>query len=215
MKQLLLLTIGIFVYNFILGQEKNQEKTFSIEENYNNIEKIKLTVNSSNINIKPSTNQNVHLNGAIKWKKTNHQVTIVAEQKGNFLEINVEYPEKFKNDNVSGQITLEVPSDIDFSINSISGDIQMDGTGKNKITINNISGKILCNHINCDLEISSVSGRINIFSAKGNVKCTSVSADQYISQIDKDFNGSSISGNFYLSDIKGNTRTNSVSGKVH
>ncbi len=219
MKQLLYLIIGLFIFNTIFSQEKTKEKasekTFSIDEKYNDIENIKITVISSNISIKPSTDKEVHLNGILKWKKPNHQVSIVAIQKGSLLEINVVYPEKFKNDNVTGQITIDVPEDIDFIINSISGDIQMQDTGKNKIVINNVSGKILCSKINCDIEISSVSGRINISSANGNVKCTSVSADQYISQVSKDFNGSTISGDFYLSDIKGNTRTNSVSGKVH
>lgn len=85
---------------------------------------------------------------------------------------------------------------------------------KAQIRVKSVSGRAEALEIGGLTDIETVSGKIEITSAKSGVKCRTISGDIYLEKIIGDADLKSTSGEIIAEGVKGSVETNTVSGDV-
>jgi DUF4097 and DUF4098 domain-containing protein YvlB len=197
-------TMIAFVFALTLvAQDKNVEKEFS------NIKTIRLTTASGDITLKKSSNNDVRV--SVKYSYDDDEFTPVFEEKDGRLIIK----EEFSRGSHSGSSswTLEVPDNLNLSVNSGSGDFLMEGVNS-EVKCNLGSGDITIASVKAELDFNTGSGNIDLSQVEGEVSVNTGSGDIKARQGSGDFSFNAGSGNIKLDDLRGDFSVNTGSGDI-
>lgn len=95
----------------------------------------------------------------VKWVKTDDRIEVTAEQKGNEVEVKVDYPKNIRNFKGGVDFTITCPDEADLDISSVSGNITVDGVA-GKLELQTVSGDVTLTDSAGELEVQCVSGNI-------------------------------------------------------
>ncbi|MDH7511323.1 MAG: DUF4097 family beta strand repeat-containing protein [Clostridiales bacterium] len=133
-------------------------------------------------------------------KENAAKVTIEITTEGNVLRIETRYPKSGRfwggeSVNVSVNYWLWIPEKAGLKVKNISGDIDVEGTAG-------------------VLDLSAISGDVNLRKSSGRAECNTISGDLEISGIAGDVFLKSVSGDITAYRIKGSIEAETVSGDV-
>lgn len=155
----------------------------------------------------------------VRGKKRNDSIITVFNMNSNgYTEIYL--PQIVLENLTVTTISGDAKSDLSFQIqntfrvSTTSGDIRFNNVKANSLQISAVSGDINIEETIGDLMASSISGCISINSAEGNILLNAVSGDIELDSLQGYFELGATSGDIYVRNGKGYGRVNTVSGDV-
>ncbi len=159
----------------IVVQEKN---------NFHDISAIHISGDFCSINIKGYEGDSVVYDGIIKTNENQESYKITTTVVDNVLTVEVSKPEKWSSH--WGAINLLIPDGLAVSVNTMSG----------KVSIESLS--------ECQIDIKSKSGHVNLTRIKGDVKSFSPAGDLIVEDFDGELVSKSKTGKVIVSNVNGN-----------
>ena len=189
-------------YTLSAAQDKTVNKTFS------NIKNIRLNTASGDIQIKKGSGAEVKVQ--VKYTYDDDNYKVIMDQSESRLTLKEEFDRGSFSGNSSW--TLEIPDNIDISMNTGSGDIIVENlkieiksnTGSGDVTLTAVDGELDFNTGSGDIELENVagevamntgSGDIRARKGKGNYAFNAGSGDIRVEDLNGDFNMNTGSGN--------------------
>lgn len=182
-------------------------QTKTVQESYNNIDKIELEVISGDIQIGASSDNQVRLEG--QYDSDQVQVSITSSNG----KLKIKEKSKARRMDEASSWTLQVPNDILIRSNTASGNVQVQGvnlelysnTGSGNFSFENIEGRI---------QLNTGSGNIMVVESQANANCNTGSGNIKINGSNGNLGLNTGSGRISLDGASGSISANSGSGNV-
>lgn len=161
-------------------------------------------------------------NGMLTLDSPKRNTGIISLGKSRSGYVKVYLPASYKGDLTATVLSGDIDSDMDFILekdaefaaSSTSGDINLLKVEAKTVDISSVSGDVEVEAITGDTSISTTSGDIDVSACIGNCEADTVSGDIDINSVTGKVDFSTTSGDVWARELSGGGRTSTVSGDV-
>jgi DUF4097 and DUF4098 domain-containing protein YvlB len=190
-----------------------QELVDQVDNRFEGVRSISVEGVFCDVSVKPGNASEVHLLGEIRVTRGGDDFSIEVSQNGSELKVWVEHPNNIRG-MVKGFLSFQVPDDVSLKVKNVSGNVKVEKIGSDNMELSSVSGNVNVSGAGSNTSLGSVSGNIDAALVGGPLEAKSVSGNVRVANVKGDFSGQSTSGNINARLVEGETLMSSTSGDL-